>query len=92
MSETPNTTCPAEISNFCAQRHWSIYWILIVCSVAAMAVRVANVGDTDTDVLAAQQAKISMAAVTWGYQARAVLEKYHPTWLLNDPAQLLDLV
>ena len=56
MSETPNTTCPAEISNFCAQRHWSIYWILIVCSVAAMAVRVANVGDTDTGELPFQSA------------------------------------
>ena len=56
MSETPNTTCPAEISNFCAQRHWSIYWILIVCSVAAMAVRVANVGDADTGELPFQSA------------------------------------
>jgi len=56
MSETPNTTCPAEISNFCAQRHWSIYWILIVCSVAAMAVRVANVGNTDTGELPFQSA------------------------------------
>ena len=35
-----NETCPAELPNFCAQRHWSIFWILIVCSVSMVAGRV----------------------------------------------------
>ncbi|MCH2183252.1 MAG: hypothetical protein MK108_14730 [Mariniblastus sp.] len=56
MNETAKTVCPAEISNFCAQRHWAIYWILIVCSVAGMAVRVAQVGDVETGELPFQSA------------------------------------
>lgn len=38
-----NETCPAELPNFCAQRHWSIFWILIVCSVAVVAGRAITV-------------------------------------------------
>lgn len=34
MSRTDPETCPAELPNWCAQRHWSIFWILIVCSLA----------------------------------------------------------
>ena len=56
MTENSNATCPSEMANFCAQRHWSIYWILIVCSVAAVAVRVANVGDVETGELPFQSA------------------------------------
>ena len=56
MNETAKTVCPAEISNFCAQRHWAIYWILIVCSVAGMAVRVAQVGDVKAGELPFQSA------------------------------------
>lgn len=56
MNETAKPVCPAEISNFCAQRHWAIYWILIVCSVAGMAVRVAQVGDVKAGELPFQSA------------------------------------
>ena len=56
MTETSKTTCPAEISNFCAQRHWAIYWLLIICSVAAVAGRVVNVGDMETGELPFQSA------------------------------------
>ncbi len=38
-----NETCPAELPNFCAQRHWGIFWILIVCSVAVVAGRAITV-------------------------------------------------
>jgi hypothetical protein len=38
-----NETCPAELPNFCAQRHWSIFWILIICSVSMVAGRVLTV-------------------------------------------------
>lgn len=44
MSHRPESACPAEITNTCAQRHWAIYWILIVCSVAAMGARIVAVG------------------------------------------------
>ncbi len=41
MNETPaQETCPAELPNWCAQRHWSMFWILIVCSLALVAGRV----------------------------------------------------
>ena len=39
----PNETCPAELPNFCAQRHWSIFWILILCSVTVVAGRAITV-------------------------------------------------
>jgi hypothetical protein len=47
---TGNETCPAELPNWCAQRHWGIFWILIVASVAMVAARVLaliSVGDPD---------------------------------------------
>ncbi len=34
MSQTGPETCPAELPNWCAQRHWAIFWILIICSLA----------------------------------------------------------
>ncbi|MFT5303462.1 MAG: hypothetical protein ACI814_004281, partial [Mariniblastus sp.] len=40
---TPNETCPAELPNFCAQRHWTIFWILIICSLSTVAGRVLTV-------------------------------------------------
>lgn len=48
MSQTSETnqaneTCPAELPNFCAQRHWSIFWILIICSVTVVAGRALTV-------------------------------------------------
>ena len=39
----PNETCPAELPNFCAQRHWAIFWILIICSVSMVTGRVLTV-------------------------------------------------
>ncbi|MEM9941155.1 MAG: hypothetical protein AAF939_06160 [Planctomycetota bacterium] len=32
-----NDSCPAELPNYCANRHWSIFWILILCSTATLA-------------------------------------------------------
>ena len=49
MSPTPsqsnpavpgNEACPAELPNFCARRHWSIFWILILCSVGSVCGRI----------------------------------------------------
>jgi hypothetical protein len=40
-----NETCPAELPNWCAQRHWSIFWILIVVSVAMVAARILSLGE-----------------------------------------------
>lgn len=54
--------------------------------------QVIYVGDTDADIHAAQKAGIRVAAVTWGYQAREVLSVLHPTWLLETPSQLADIL
>ena len=40
-------TCPAELPNFCAQRHWSIFWILIICSLVVVSGRVLTVKNHD---------------------------------------------
>jgi len=45
----PNETCPAELPNFCAQRHWSIFWILILCSVTVVAGRAITVQKPGVD-------------------------------------------
>ena len=54
--------------------------------------RVIYVGDMDADIHAAQKAGIRMAAVTWGFQAREVLSALNPTWLLDKPAQLAEIL
>ena len=47
MSATNNAACPAELTNTCAQRHWAIYWLLIVCSVATVGARTLTVNSWD---------------------------------------------
>ena len=42
-SKNQNETCPAELPNFCAQRHWAIFWVLILCSLSVVAGRVLTV-------------------------------------------------
>ena len=49
------------------------------------------VGDMNADIEAAHRAGVKVAAVSWGYQAREVLEKHNPTWLLDTPSQLIEL-
>jgi hypothetical protein len=44
MTDTQQT-CPAELPNWCAQRHWAIFWILILCSLAVVTGRVITVGN-----------------------------------------------
>ena len=54
--------------------------------------QVIYVGDMDADIHAAQKAGIRIAAVTWGYQAPEVLSVLHPTWLLDTPFQLTEIL
>ena len=51
MSTTTSTneTCPAELPNWCAQRHWAIFWIIIVCSVASVAGRIITIQNHSAD-------------------------------------------
>jgi phosphoglycolate phosphatase-like HAD superfamily hydrolase len=47
------------------------------------------VGDEVRDVVAASKAGVEPIAVSWGYQARDALAKYHPFALVDKPSQLL---
>jgi phosphoglycolate phosphatase len=47
------------------------------------------IGDEVRDVVAATKVRIEPVAVTWGYQAAAALEKYHPYALAKKPRDLL---
>lgn len=48
MSQTPDAACVSELPAFCQQRHWSIYWIFIVCSVAMVGGKIATVENFDS--------------------------------------------
>jgi len=49
-------------------------------------------GDENRDVEAAKAANISSIAVSWGYQAKSVLSQYHPSFLIESPITLLDVL
>jgi len=50
------------------------------------------VGDEIRDIEAAHQARLPVAAVTWGFNSANVLEAALPDYLLTHPRQLLDIV
>ena len=49
MSSANRQACPTELPAFCQQRHWSIYWILIACSLAVVCGRIATVQHPTVD-------------------------------------------
>lgn len=50
------------------------------------------VGDEVRDIQAARQAGIAVAAVTWGFHTRDLLVEHNPTYLVDKPGELLDLL
>lgn len=50
------------------------------------------IGDETRDIVAAQRLGIKVAAVAWGYNSPAALEKQNPDYLLNTPTDLLNLL
>lgn len=50
------------------------------------------VGDSEVDMQTAQNAGLRACGVLWGFRSRAVLEKYHPVYLVNQPQILLKWV
>ncbi len=50
------------------------------------------VGDEIRDLRAARKAKVEVIAVTWGLNSRQSLSKENPTFLIDQPCQLLDIV
>lgn len=49
------------------------------------------VGDEIRDILAAQKIELAVAAVAWGFNSAKALLKYKPTYLLNQPMDLINL-
>lgn len=50
------------------------------------------VGDETRDIKAAKKSKIRVVAVTWGFNSAEVLAKYHPDFLIDQPAQLSQIL
>lgn len=50
------------------------------------------VGDSDVDMLTAQNAGVTACGVTWGFRSREVLATYSPAYLIDKPEQLLEII
>lgn len=49
------------------------------------------VGDSDIDMITAKDAKVPVAAATWGFQSREHLLEYKPEYIASDPLELLKI-
>ncbi len=47
------------------------------------------VGDETRDIRASQKAGIHVAAATWGFNSTKALKRHHPTFILEEPNDLL---
>lgn len=47
------------------------------------------VGDSEVDMLTAQNAQVKCCGVTWGFRSREILATYRPAYLVDSPAQIL---
>jgi phosphoglycolate phosphatase len=50
------------------------------------------VGDEVRDIIAAHQTGIAVAAVTWGFNSKAILQDARPDKIINKPQELVSLV
>lgn len=50
------------------------------------------VGDETRDIEAAKKSKIQVVAVTWGFNSAEVLAQYQPHFLIDQPAQLRQIL
>jgi phosphoglycolate phosphatase len=50
------------------------------------------IGDEVRDIEAAQKVGIPIISVTWGFNGRQLLEKYHPNHLVDKPKQITDIL
>ncbi|MFH1181438.1 MAG: HAD-IA family hydrolase [Candidatus Woesearchaeota archaeon] len=50
------------------------------------------IGDEVSDIEAAKRAGVKIAAVTWGFNSKELLEKGKPDYLIDKPEQLLKLI
>lgn len=50
------------------------------------------VGDEVRDIEACQKISLDCAAVTWGFNLKHILSKYNPTFLIEEPENLISLI
>ncbi len=50
------------------------------------------VGDEVRDIEACQKIGVDIAAVSWGFEEKELLNKHNPTYLVNDPKELLKII
>ena len=49
------------------------------------------IGDSEVDVLTAQNANMHSVAVSWGFRDRSILEAASPEIIIDHPSQLTDI-
>lgn len=49
------------------------------------------VGDETRDIQAAKRAALRIVSVAWGFNHEEILKKYHPTFLIHKPSELLEV-
>lgn len=50
------------------------------------------IGDTEEDIQTANLLQITAIAVTWGFRSQEYLERYHPTYIVDSSAELLQIL
>lgn len=50
------------------------------------------VGDTPVDMQTAHNAGVEVAAVTWGFRTKRELEMEKPTYIVNHPMEIMDII
>lgn len=49
-------------------------------------------GDTNTDMKTGAAAGMDTAGVTWGFRDRSELEAYHPSYIVDDPREVIKII
>lgn len=50
------------------------------------------IGDEERDIVACKKCKISIIAVTWGFDSKELLESKNPDYLADTPEKLLEII
>ena len=54
--------------------------------------KILYIGDEIRDIQASQSAGIDVLAVTWGFNSKEKLEAYNPTYIVNNPEEIKDIL
>ena len=54
--------------------------------------KILYIGDEPRDIISARAARIKIAAVTWGYSSKSLLQEYDPDYIIDKPEEILSIV